>query len=108
MRLLDDVVPTVAMRHLIVTALLSVGPLHMFQYLHRDVNPEKFLLGMGIQGNTVYMTDLGLAIYHHPDRWSSNSAPSRIVTARPPELLGTCRYASINGHLRHCPENTGY
>lgn len=56
---------------------------------------------MSTRGNTVYMTDLGLAIYRDPDRWSSNTAPTppRNVTARPPELLGTCRYASINGHL---------
>lgn len=73
--------------------------LHKNHYLHRDLKPENFLLGIGVHGNTVYMTDLGLAIYRHPDRWSSNSAPTRNVTTRPPELLGTCRYASINGHL---------
>jgi casein kinase I family protein HRR25 len=73
--------------------------LHSSHFLHQDIKPENFLLGMGACGNVVYITDLGLAIYRHPDRWSSSSAPTRNVTARSPELLGTCRYASINGHL---------
>ncbi|KAJ9493357.1 hypothetical protein H2202_011169 [Exophiala xenobiotica] len=45
------------------------------------------------------MTDLGLAIYRHPDYWDSRSTPTRDRTGRPPQLLGTCRYASVNGHL---------
>ncbi|KAK5202406.1 hypothetical protein LTR41_011842 [Exophiala xenobiotica] len=73
--------------------------LHSNHYLHRDVKPENFLLGMGDGGNTVYMTDLGLAIYRHPNWWTSSCSPHRNETARPPQLLGTCRYASINGHL---------
>jgi len=32
---------------------------------------------MGEQGDIVYMIDLGLAIYRHPDQWSSSSAPPR-------------------------------
>ena len=79
--------------------LRCIEVLHSKDYLHRDIKPENFLLGIGQRGNTVYMTDLGLAIYRHPDRWSSNSPPSRAVKERPPQLLGTCRYASIKGHL---------
>ena len=41
--------------------------LHSHDYLHRDVKPENFLLGLGRRGNVVYMTDLGLVIYRHPD-----------------------------------------
>jgi serine/threonine protein kinase len=74
--------------------------LHSNHYLHRDIKPENFLVGMGERGDIVYMTDLGLAIYRHPDRWGSSSTPTRVdMRARPPQLLGTCRYASINGHL---------
>ena len=73
--------------------------LHSNHYLHRDIKPENFLLGTGPWGNTVYMTDLGLAIRQRHDRQSPNSAPAHGVTTRPPQLLGTCRYASIKGHL---------
>ena len=68
---------------------------HSIDYLHRDVKPENFLLGIGERGNIIYMTDLGLAIYRHPDRWSPSNAPARDTPARPPQLLGTvsiCKY----------------
>ena len=41
--------------------------LHLNHYLYRNVKPENFLLGTGERGNIVYMTDLRLAIYRHPD-----------------------------------------
>ncbi|KEF50925.1 uncharacterized protein A1O9_13034 [Exophiala aquamarina CBS 119918] len=59
----------------------------------QNVNTENFLLGVGERANIVYMTDLGLAIYRHPDRWGSSSTPRVDIRARPPQ------YASINGHL---------
>lgn len=73
--------------------------LHSHNYLHRDIKPENFLLGMGRRGNTVYMTDLGLAVYRRPERGRPDSPPARKGPTRPPQLLGTCRYASIKGHL---------
>ena len=68
--------------------------LHSVQYLHRDVKPENFLMGMGKRGNFIYMTDLGLAIERYPDLTVSGSS-----SVRDPQMIGTCRYASINGHL---------
>ena len=73
--------------------------LHSHDYLHRDVKPENFLLGLNRRGNVVYITDLGLAIHSDPEMWRPSGTPTRDVSARPPQLLGTCRYASINGHL---------
>ena len=68
--------------------------LHSMQYLHRDVKPENFLMGVGKRGNLIYMTDLGLAIEHQPDYTEYEH-----TSVRDPRLIGTCRYASINGHL---------
>jgi serine/threonine protein kinase len=80
--------------------LRRLEALHAHNYLHRDIKPENFLLGIGRQGNVVYMTDLGLAVHRRHDRWDASSIDGRDdIPARPPELLGTCRYASINGYL---------
>jgi hypothetical protein len=49
---------------------------------------------VGKRGNLIYMTDLGLAIYHQPDQTVSGS-----TSVHNPPLIDTCRYASINGHL---------
>jgi len=68
--------------------------LHNRHYLHRDVKPENFLLGTGRHGNTIYMTDLGLAV----ERRGERDVPNNSSTVSP-QLVGTCRYASINGHL---------
>lgn len=70
--------------------------LHSMRYLHRDVKPENFLMGTGTRGNLIYMTDLGLAIYHEPDRAVADYS---ITSVREPHLIGTRNFASINGHL---------
>ncbi len=36
--------------------------IHSKVFIHRDVKPEKLLMGDGTQGNTVYVTDIGLAM----------------------------------------------
>ncbi|KAH0848241.1 hypothetical protein FOPE_02427 [Fonsecaea pedrosoi] len=85
---------------------------HAAGYLHRDIKPENFLLGTGKQGNIVYMTDFGLSTY----RRDSHSQVTSHKPATSPwiSLVGTCRYASINGHLNVAPsrrddlESLGY
>lgn len=79
--------------------LHRVEVLHSNNYLHRDIKPENFLMGMGKQGNVVYMTDMGLAFYRRPGLSTTGGGPVRNATARPLDLVGTCQYASINGHL---------
>ena len=77
--------------------LRRIECLHTTDYRHRDIKPENFLLGMGKRGNVVYMTDLGLADYRPAWHDSSrNRNPSQTPRL---SLVGTCRYASINGHL---------
>lgn len=76
--------------------LHRIESLHVAGYLHRDIKPENFLLGTGKQGNIVYMTDFGLATYRRDSHRVLSHKPA---TSPQISLVGTCRYASINGHL---------
>ena len=66
--------------------------IHSKDVIHRDIKPENFLMGMNRSGNCIYITDLGLSTEYRPHRAQTN-APSN------PHLLGTARFASVNGHL---------
>lgn len=93
--------------------LVRFEALHSVNLLHRDVKPENFLLGVGDQGNTVYMTDFGLAIRQRdaPPPWPVHRQRPGDGSPAPPQsrlgLIGTCRYASINAHLGVCEWKTG-
>jgi serine/threonine protein kinase len=67
--------------------------LHARDILHRDIKPRNCLLGCGMNGNVVYVTDFGLA----DERTMTNGAPDISVTQQP-RLVGTARFASIRGH----------
>ena len=49
-------------------------------------------MGVGKQGNLIYVTDLGLVT----ERLTAQINTGR---ARNPHLIGTARFASVNGHL---------
>lgn len=68
--------------------------IHSKQVIHRDIKPENFLMGVGRQGNQVYVTDLGLATEYHAVQKELN-----LIRPRKPNLVGTARFASVNGHL---------
>ena len=68
--------------------------IHSKSFIHRDIKPDNFLMGIGKRGNQVNVIDFGLAKkyrdpkthFHIPYRENKN-------------LTGTARYASINTHL---------
>ena len=68
--------------------------IHAKSFIHRDIKPDNFLMGIGKRGNQVNVIDFGLAKkyrdpkthFHIPYRENKN-------------LTGTARYASINTHL---------
>ncbi len=68
--------------------------IHFKIVIHRDIKPENFLMGVGKHGSQVYATDLGLATERREAQVKGNTG-----RARNPHLIGTARFASINGHL---------
>ncbi|KAL2480119.1 casein kinase 1-like protein 2 [Abeliophyllum distichum] len=67
---------------------------HSKSFLHRDIKPDNFLMGLGRRANQVYVIDLGLA-----KKFRNSSTHRHIPYRENKNLTGTARYASINTHL---------
>ncbi|KNC49510.1 CK1/CK1/CK1-D protein kinase [Thecamonas trahens ATCC 50062] len=74
--------------------LLRVEYLHCKNFIHRDLKPDNFLLGLGKKGNQVFLIDFGLAKKYRDPRTHFHIPYRENKT-----LTGTARYASINTHL---------
>ncbi|XP_062213583.1 uncharacterized protein LOC133914495 [Phragmites australis] len=67
---------------------------HIKSFLHRDIKPDNFLMGLGKRANQVYMIDFGLA-----KKYMDTSTHQHIPYRENKNLTGTARYASVNTHL---------
>jgi len=74
--------------------LQRVEYLHSKNFLHRDIKPDNFLIGLGSRAHHIYVIDFGLAKRYRDPR-SRTHIPYREGKA----LTGTARYASINTHI---------
>ncbi|XP_050399502.1 casein kinase I [Patella vulgata] len=63
-------------------------------FIHRDVKPDNFLMGIGRHCNKVFIIDFGLA-----KKYRDSRTKQHIVYREDKTLTGTARYASINAHL---------
>eukprot|EP00002_Diphylleia_rotans_P033661 TRINITY_DN7176_c0_g1_i3.p1 TRINITY_DN7176_c0_g1~~TRINITY_DN7176_c0_g1_i3.p1 ORF type:complete len:401 (+),score=60.77 TRINITY_DN7176_c0_g1_i3:101-1303(+) len=68
--------------------------MHTRGYLHRDIKPDNFLMGIGKREGQVYIIDFGLA-----KRYRDPRTGQHIPYKDNKSLTGTARYASINTHL---------
>ncbi|XP_010033765.2 casein kinase 1-like protein 2 [Eucalyptus grandis] len=67
---------------------------HSKSFLHRDIKPDNFLMGLGRRANQVYVIDFGLA-----KKYRDTSTHQHIPYRENKNLTGTARYASMNTHL---------
>jgi serine/threonine protein kinase len=68
--------------------------IHAKNYLHRDIKPDNFLVGLGKKQHIVHIIDFGLA-----KKYRDPKTHQHIPYAQDKNLTGTARYASINAHL---------
>lgn len=67
---------------------------HNKNFIHRDIKPDNFLMGIGSQCNKLFLIDFGLA-----KKYRDNRTRQHIPYREDKNLTGTARYASINAHL---------
>ncbi|KAH7640487.1 casein kinase I [Dermatophagoides farinae] len=74
--------------------LIRIEYLHSRGYIHRDIKPDNFLMGIGRFSPRVYLIDFGLAKKYYDVRTGKH-----IEYREDKHLTGTARYASVNAHL---------
>lgn len=74
--------------------LCRIEFIHARCFIHRDIKPDNFLMGIGKRGSQVNLIDFGLAKKYRDPR-SHLHIPYR----ENKNLTGTARYASLNTHL---------
>ena len=80
-----------------VLGLLQISRIeyvHSKCFIHRDIKPDNFLMGLGKRANQVNIIDFGLA-----KKYRDPKTHIHIPYRENKNLTGTARYASINTHL---------
>ena len=79
---------------LCVDQISRIEYIHSRNFIHRDIKPDNFLMGIGKRGNQVNVIDFGLA-----KKYRDPKTHLHIPYRENKNLTGTARYTSINTHL---------
>ena len=78
---------------LTIEILKCIEDLHEKNFLHKDIKPENFVIGIEEKSNQLYMLDFGLSKKYRDGLYD------HIPYREKRMLTGTARYASINSHM---------
>lgn len=67
---------------------------HNRNFIHRDIKPDNFVMGLGKKGNWVHLIDFGLS-----KRFRDPKTGQHLPYKDGKSLTGTVRYCSINTHM---------
>ena len=85
-------IPTTGMLGCQMIKLLKF--IHSKSFIHRDVKPDNFVIGLGENKDIVHIIDFGLS-----KRYRDSNSKLHIPYRDNKSLTGTVRYASINTHI---------
>ena len=68
--------------------------MHSCWYVHRDIKPGNFVIGLGKTINTIYLIDYGFS-----KKYKATRTGKHISYRDNKNFTGTVRYASLNTHL---------
>lgn len=71
----------------------NIEYVHSKNFIHRDIKPDNFVMGLGQHCNWVYIIDFGVA-----KKYRDSRTLQHIPYREGKNLWGTARYASINAH----------
>jgi hypothetical protein len=74
--------------------LQRVEYIHTKNFIHRDIKPDNFLIGLASKAHLIHVIDFGLA-----KRYRDPRTMQHIAYREDKNLTGTARYASINTHI---------
>lgn len=79
--------------HLADQLIARMEYIHGKNFLHRDIKPDNFLMGVGESTSKVFVIDFGLS-----KKYRDNRTRQHIPFRDDKSLTGTARYASVNAH----------